>query len=152
TADAALLPLFIHSYRRLGVLAPLTAEGYRARPLDERRAGFVLGEIGAAILLKRLPPDQPPRPGQIMLLDTAVAAGNHDLIRTDPKMPALRHLAASVFAGRKVDVLHPHAPGTTDHDPGELAALSSALHEAGQQTVPDVYACKGALGHNLGAA
>ncbi len=64
TAEAALLPPFIHSYRRLGVLAPLTLDGYRGRPLAAQREGFILAEVGAAVLLQRLPPANPPPPGR----------------------------------------------------------------------------------------
>ncbi|MEX1015543.1 MAG: beta-ketoacyl synthase N-terminal-like domain-containing protein [Phycisphaeraceae bacterium] len=154
TADAALLPGFIHSYRRLGVLAPLTAVDYRQRPLDARRRGFMLSEAGAAVLLKRLPTGEPPQIGQIELLDTAVAAETHDLIRPSPTMPALRHVAGRLFADRQIDMLHPHAPGTLEHDPTELAVYADALDAvaAAGGRRPDLYACKGAIGHSLGAA
>lgn len=152
TAEAALLPMFIHSYRRLGVLAPLTPTAYRARPLDERRCGFMLSEMGAAILLKRLPPGESPKPGQWLLEDTAIASESYDLLRSNPKMTALRHVAASLLRRRTVDVIHPHAPGTDEHDLAELAALDDVLKATKQQHPPDVYAVKGALGHSLGAA
>lgn len=144
TVEASLLPLFIHSYRRLGVLMPLTAEGYRGYPLDHRRRGFLLSELAAAVVLERV---DRPRPGQIELVDTAVASESYDLIRTAPDMAALSRVAQQLLQHRTIDLLHPHATGTTEHDPAELAAV--APHLTGQ---PDVYACKGALGHGLGAA
>jgi len=164
TADAALLPMFIHSYRRLGVLAELTPEVYRQRPLDARRSGFMLSEAGAAVLLRRLPAGQSPRPGQIELVDTAIAAESHDMVRPAPEMPALRHVAERLMGGRSIDMLHPHLPGTVEHDPTELAIHRDVLEacrdanqagpgqRAGPGSPSGLYACKGALGHSLGAA
>ncbi len=164
TAESALHPLFIHSYRRLGVLAETTAEGYRQRPLDERRQGFMLSEFGAALLLRRLEPGEAPRPGELELLATATAMEADDLIRPSPTMPSLAHVARTLFAQTPpIDVLHPHAPGTPDHDRTELQVLAEATRTRGSQAssrepqapprpAPDLYACKGALGHGLGAA
>ncbi len=152
SAEASLLPLFIHSYRRLGVLAPQTLDGYRERPLDHARKGFVLGEAGAAVLLRRVPIEDEPMPGETELLDTVTAAEAYDIIRPSPTMPALRRIADQLFADRHIDVIHPHAPGTTDHDPAELNVYADVLKRSGQTTPPDLYACKGALGHSLGAA
>ena len=152
TAEASLLPLFIHSYRRLGILAEQTADAYRERPLDNARQGFVLGEAGAAVLLRRVPIEDEPMPGETELLDTASAAEAHDLIRPSPTMPALRHIAEQLFTGRSIDAIHPHAPGTADHDPVEMNVYTDVLKHTGQITPPQIYACKGALGHSLGAA
>ncbi len=149
TAEAALFPQFIHSYRRLGVLAPLTPRGYAQRPLDAQRQGFMLSQLGAAVILKRLPPGAAPEPGQLELLDTDIAAEAHDIIRASPKMEALRYIASRFFAGRRIDVLHPHAAGTAEHDPTELEVLRDCLT---QSDTPWTYAVKGALGHGLGAA
>lgn len=161
TAEAALLPAFIHSYRRLGVLAPTNLDDYRQNPLAENRRGFVLSEVGAAVLLQRLDPGESPRPGQIELLDTAIATEADDLIRPSPKMEALAHVAQKLFADRRIAALHPHAPGTADHDPQELQVLAEALRKNPQASSltpqaspfpPAVYANKGALGHSLGSA
>ncbi len=155
TSEAALLPAFIHSYQRLGVLAPLTLEGYRQAPLDASRRGFVLSEAGAAVLLKRLEPGEPPKPGQIELLDTATACEARDLIRPSREMAALRHVAGRLLAGRRIAALHPHAPGTAEHDPAESAALHEVLRDhalPGSAGPPAVYANKGAVGHTLGSA
>jgi 3-oxoacyl-(acyl-carrier-protein) synthase len=142
TAEAALLPMFVHSYRRLGVLPPLTREGYRGRPLDRQRCGFMLSELGAAVLIEK----RAPRAGDIELTHTAAAADGYDMIRPSPDMAALRHVARQLLGDQPVDLLHPHATGTVEHDPPEMAVY----RDLGQ--VRDVYACKGALGHGLGAA
>lgn len=144
SGEASLVPLFIHSYRRLGVLPPLTPDQYRGRPLDHRRNGFVLAELAGAVVLESV---ARPQPGQIELVDTATASDSYDLIRAAPGMPALSRVAQRLLAARQVDLLHPHATGTVDHDPAELAALAIWARSA-----PDLYACKGALGHGLGAS
>lgn len=147
TSEAALLPMFIMSYQRLGVLPPLTPAGYAGRPLDVSRAGFMLAELGAAVALERRSAEMEPGPGDIELLDTAVAAEADDLIRPSPSMTALRHVANRLLEGRSIDLLHPHATGTADYDAAEMQAYHR--HAA---NIRDVYACKGALGHGLGAA
>ncbi|MEM7624502.1 MAG: beta-ketoacyl synthase N-terminal-like domain-containing protein [Planctomycetota bacterium] len=159
TSEAALLPAFVASYRRLGVLAPMTLDGYRSRPLAETRDGFVLAEVGAAVLLRRLEPGEAPRPGQIELVDTAIATEAVDLIRPSGSMEALGRVAQQIIASRPIAALHPHATGTVDHDPRELAVLGDVLrmrpdplHEDTSGGAPAVYANKGALGHTLGSA
>jgi 3-oxoacyl-[acyl-carrier-protein] synthase II len=159
TAEASLLPAFIASYRRLGVLAPTTSpSAYRQTPLAADRQGFMLAETAAAVVLTRCHPDDARRrpPAPLELVATATANEAHDLIRPHPDMTALRRLAADLFAGRPIDCLHPHAPGTADHDPAELQALADALNAEREMTHAhrpvQVYACKGALGHALGAS
>jgi len=46
-------------------------------------------------------------------------------------------------------LIHPHAPGTPEHDAAELAAYTPHLSA---KDGCGYYACKGALGHGLGAA
>lgn len=149
SSEAALLPMFIHSYRRLGVLAKLTPDAYRARPIDQRRSGFVLSELAAAVVLERRPTRRP----LTYLADTAVAAEAFDLVRTPERPQALRHIAGRLLA-EGVDLLHPHATGTAVNDESELQTYAGALDAASPVRVdrPDVYACKGALGHGLGTA
>ena len=141
-SEAALWPLFIESYRRLGVLPPATRDGYRAAPLDASRAGFLLNESAAAVVLSR----RAARAGDTELVGAADAAEAYDLIQPAPGMPAVERVGRALLQGEPVDLLHPHAPGTEAHDPAELAALARA---GGGR---DAYAIKGAIGHGLGAA
>ncbi len=122
TADAALTPSLIHAYRKLGVLAPLSPTDYACRPLDQQRQGFVLAEAGAAVMLQRIDDPGSPLPrGSVELIDTGEACDAYDLIRPCRDMPAVNHLAEHLLAGRDIDLIHPHAPGTQDHDPAEMA-------------------------------
>lgn len=148
TSEAALLPIYIHSYKRLGVLAPATFDGYRQLPLDQRRQGFRLCQLASAVVLRKTEGhSEKPR-----LLNTAIAGEGYDLIRPEPDMPTLGRLADQLFAEHAIEVLHPHAPGTAEHDPLELTALCQS-HLRHHGTLPKhVYANKGAIGHGMGAA
>lgn len=160
TSESALLPAFIHSYDRLGVLPPLNTKDYIPRPLDRRRNGFMLAELAAAIVLERegeeshQPPAVGPRPGRgLSLLSTAIASEGYDLIRAAPGMPALRRVAQRVMSQGPVDVIHPHATGTLENDEAELdvyAKIASEDHP--NSSPPRLYASKGAIGHGLGAS
>jgi 3-oxoacyl-[acyl-carrier-protein] synthase II len=161
TAEAALLPVFVHSYKRLGVLAEPTPTGYRQAPLDASRKGFMLAELGAAVVLRALPAGEAPAPGDIELIDTAIAGEAYDMVRPSPTMDAISFVADRLLHApgtpeRGIDLLHPHAPGTSDHDPVEIRALADVLNARREMThehAPiDTYANKGALGHGLGAA
>lgn len=155
TAEAALMPIYIHSYRRLGVLATATPKAYRSYPLDERRGGFRLCELAAAVVLRRASTEVKPKQrtaASVRLVDTAVAGEAYDLIRPDPEMSALARVARQVLAHQPLDVLHPHAPGTVEHDSTELRVLTEAHDQHHGETPAHVYANKGALGHGLGSA
>ena len=151
SADAAITPAFVHSYRRLGVLGRMTAADINQRPLDERRLGFMLSEMGVAVLLKRIEPNEPWPERAIQLVSTATACEPYDLIRSPTTMTGLSKLWQQVTDGQTMEVIHPHAPGTREHDPAELDALLPAPSPAGAHT-PDLYAVKGAIGHGLGAS
>ena len=154
SSEAALLPMFIHSYARLGVLAPQTVVGYRGRPLDARRNGFMLAEAGVAVVLQTHPPTpeaseehsqaaRSPGPrsqnvgfarqeaslpkGAVELVDTACFSEAYDMIRSPADMTALRQIAEQLMAGRPISMLHPHAPATADHDATELQTLAEVL-------------------------
>lgn len=151
SADAAITPALVHSYQRLGVLGTMTTQAYRQRPLDEHRQGFMLSEVGAAVLLKRIDPGQPIPHHAIELIDTATACEPYDIIRSPVKMTSLAHLWQQVTLGRSIDVIHPHAPGTREHDPAELDVVLQRS-DANNSPPPDLYAVKGAIGHSLGAS
>src|SRR5262249_3042922 len=161
---------------RLGVLPPIRAGEYRGRPLDQHRNGFMLAELAAAVVLERVDEgDSPPasinnqksKIKNLILENTAVATEAYDMIGPAPGMPALERVARRLLTDRPIDVLHPHATGTRDHDPGEMdvyarclkskptdcspraSRASGASGASGGSGSPAVYASKGALGHGL---
>lgn len=148
TSEAALLPLFIHSYSRLGVLAGANCDNYVGRPLDQARSGFMPAEMAAAVVIETTNESEP---GNIELLDTALMSDTHDMVRSSKTMSALVNIANRLFSHCPLDAIHPHATGTTDHDPAEIAALENALAKL-PPALPQVYASKGAIGHGLGAS
>lgn len=148
TADAALLPMFIHAYRRLGVLPKLMPSDYKGLPLDHRRDGFMLAEAGAAVVLERINEGATPAGKPIELLDTAEACDACDMIRPNAEMTALRHIAGKLLHNHDVDLIHPHAPGTREQDEAEV----QVYRDLADNNTTNFYACKGAIGHSLGAA
>lgn len=153
--EASLVPLLMSSYRRLGVLPPVTNAGYRCLPLDRQRCGFTLTELAAAIILEA----QPRRtrstaaaaitPMRVLGVRTADEA--HHVIKSSPQGEVLARL--SHWALRElgaIDLLHPHATGTRENDEAEMVVHAAALGAAAEAT--PAYAVKGAIGHGLGAA
>lgn len=151
SADAAITPALVHSYQRLGVLGTMTPKAYTQRPLDERRHGFMLSEMGVAVLLKRIEPGDNPPTNSIELTDTATACEPFDIVRSPTEMKSLARLWRGITADKHIDVIHPHAPGTREHDPAELGVLLPTPSPNGQHPA-DLYAVKGAIGHSLGAS
>jgi len=151
SADAAITPALVHSYRRLGVLGSMTRDHHLQRPLDERRMGFMLSEMGVAVLLKRVEPSEALPDKAIELVDTATACEPYDIVRSPETMTSLSKLWRQITSGQAIDVIHPHAPGTLEHDPAELGVLLQTPSPA-EAHPPDVYAVKGAIGHGLGAS
>ncbi|MEO0587006.1 MAG: beta-ketoacyl synthase N-terminal-like domain-containing protein [Planctomycetota bacterium] len=130
TAEASLLPAFIASYQRLGVLAPLTRDGYRQTPLAHQRQGFMLAETAAAVVLTRRSVADAQTPSTtLQLLDSVITTESHDLIRPAPDMPALRRLAANLFAGRTPSTPTPPAPPTTT-PPSSMPSPTSSTPNA----------------------
>jgi 3-oxoacyl-[acyl-carrier-protein] synthase II len=140
--EASVHPLFISSFRRLGVLPP---EGHGCRPFDQTRKGFVISEAAAAVCLEA-GADVRGRPMARVERWGIGGDGTH-LTGGDPEAKSLRRLLSRVAVGR-VGLVHAHATGTVVSDPVELAAIESIV--GGSH--PMLYSHKGALGHSLGAA
>jgi 3-oxoacyl-[acyl-carrier-protein] synthase II len=145
-AEASVHPLFIASFKRLGVLPP---EGHGCRPFDADRAGFLMSEAAAAVCLETA--EAAARPPQAYARIDRFALGGDATHMTagDPSGSTLRHLLARVVDARPVDLIHAHGTGTMLNDPIELAAFDDLC--AGE-SAPSIYSHKGAIGHSLGAA
>ncbi len=161
--EASAHPLFISSFRRLGVLAP---EGHGCRPLDRQRKGFIVAEAAAAVCLESSN-NALARP--LARIDRwAVGSDGTHLTAGDPQGKTLRRLLAQVGGGKCFDLIHAHATGTIVNDPVELAAVQTTIQlpspglrraqssrtpgEGQGEGFPILYSHKGALGHSLGAA
>ena len=146
-AEASVHPLFVGSFRRLGVLA---AEGQGCRPFDQDRGGFLMSEAAAAVCLEASTRADSSRAPLADIDRFALGGDATHLTGGDPDARTLRRLLATVIDNRPVDLIHAHATGTVAHDPIELAAIESSVEASDHP--PSVYSHKAALGHSLGAA
>ncbi|MEO5740814.1 MAG: beta-ketoacyl synthase N-terminal-like domain-containing protein, partial [Vicinamibacterales bacterium] len=144
-AEASVTPLFIGSFRRLGVLAP---EGHGCRPFDERRAGFLMSEAASAVCLEA---SDDATIGRAVAGVDRFAIGNDSthLTGSDPEARVLRRMLQEVLHHGPIDLVHAHGTGTTANDAVELAAIESTAQEGGGA---QLYSHKGAIGHSLGAS
>lgn len=141
-AEASIHSLFLASFTRLGVLPP---SGVGCRPFDRSRAGFLMSEAAAAVLLENRK-----SAGQITVERFAIGADANHITGIDPQAAAFRRVLASVLSDAPTQLLHAHGTGTRMNDALELAALDELAPSAAP--APIVYSHKGALGHSLGAA
>ena len=97
--EASVQPIFISSFKRLGVLAP---EGHGCRPFDEDRAGFVISEAAASLCVESAIAIGRP----IVRIDRSLCAGDAThLTSGDPQAKTLRHLLARVHQ-KDFDLIH----------------------------------------------
>lgn len=144
-AEASVNPLFVASFKRLGVLPP---EGFGCRPFDLDRAGFLMSEAAAAVCLEAS--EFPARRDSVRVDRFSLGADATHLTGLDPAGKTLRRLLARVMDNRPVDLIHAHGTGTGMNDPIELAATEHLLPTCDRPAF--LYSHKGALGHSLGAA
>ncbi len=146
-AEASVLPLFLASFDRLGVLA---RPHVGCRPFDARHEGFLMGEAAAAVCLQSAAAE-----GSVLVETFAMGGDASHLTSGDPQALTLRHLLKQVsqrVAHRPIDLIHAHGTGTQINDDGELNALESLFAAREQAEMPLLYSHKAALGHTLGAA
>ena len=139
--EASVCPLFLASFARLGVLPPA---GWGCRPFDRSRAGFLMSEAAAAVLLVA-----DDRGADVAVERYAIGADATHLTGMDLQGRTLRHVLGSALNQSPVDLIHAHGTGTELNDEIELAALDDLVEDGVR---PAVYSHKAALGHSLGAA
>jgi 3-oxoacyl-[acyl-carrier-protein] synthase II len=149
--EASVHPLFIGSFRRLGVLAK---PGAGCRPFDRGRTGFYMSEAACAVLLEARDGDNAADPAVPTVCVERFALGGDatHLTGGDPDGRVLRHLLRKVIGHRPVDLVHAHGTGTVLNDETELAAIEASVLEDEPDGRPIVYSHKAALGHSLGAS
>ena len=161
-AESSFHPLFLASFRRLGVVAP---NDFGCRPFDRQRQGFLMSEAAAAVLLESVEPDEispwldrrrphghGDRPAVIVENFAMGGDGGH-LTGGDPQSRVLRRLLANVIDGKPVDMIHAHGTGTQVNDEAELAAIESCVPGVkDHERRPSLYSHKGGAGSQPGAA
>jgi 3-oxoacyl-[acyl-carrier-protein] synthase II len=142
-AEASVHPLFLASFKRLGVLPP---PGRGCRPFDQTRQGFLMSEAAAAVCLEAR---QSPAPGDVYVDRIAMGADGTHLTASDPEAAGLENVLRQVLED-PVDLIHAHGTGTPMNDQVELKVLERLIPS--DAPTPLLYSHKGALGHSLGAA
>jgi 3-oxoacyl-[acyl-carrier-protein] synthase II len=144
-AESSLHPLFLSSFRRLGVLPK---DGVGCRPFDETRDGFLMSEAAAAVCLSAYESDgDGDASGDVFVDRFALGGDATHLTGSDPDGRLLRRLIGHVAGPNPIDLVHAHGTGTITNDPVELAAIDETVRGR-----PNVFSHKAALGHSLGAA
>jgi len=137
--------------RGFDALRSLTRE--RVRPFDRRRAGLLLGEGAALVLMARDRDVSGPRLGR--LLGHASTSDAAHIAAPHPDGRGIRAAVESALAQagvgpRDVDFVSAHGTGTILNDRIETAAIKEALGARARE-IP-VNSIKGGLGHTMGAA
>lgn len=124
------------------------------RPFDKSRAGMVLGE-GGAMLIMETEEHARARGAKILarVLGTALSSDGYDAFRSDPDAEQEAHaitraLQLADLAPTDVGHVNAHATGTVDGDLVEAVAIRKVFGSHH----PAVYASKAALGHSFGGA
>lgn len=151
-SEAALTALAVAGFQNMRALAP-AAIG--CRPFAADRAGFVMGE-GAAMLVLENWQAALERRATIYaeLSGYAVSADAHHITDPDPQgrgaETAVRQaLRAANLAPEQIDYVNAHGTGTPNGDLAEARMLQRVFY---REPRPWVSSSKGQLGHLLGAA
>lgn len=154
-ADAAVHPLVVASFSRMGVMSQRTAAPDRAsRPFDADRDGLVLGEAAAFLVLEDA--GHALARGATVLGEIAGYATNSDAHhiaapRADGRTAADcmgLALADARLSAREIGHLNAHGTSTMHNDRAETEAILACFGPDG----PPVTASKGVLGHSMGAS
>ena len=155
-SEAPLAYGVIRAWLALQVLAPGDAESapLASKPFQRERAGLVLAEGGAALVLEDWARAE--RRGARIYAEISgygESCDHGNLVRpsSEGQARALRAaLADAAMTPLEVDYVNAHATGTREGDTIEVAALAAAL--GGRAAEVAVSATKSAHGHTLGAA
>ncbi|WP_428423101.1 beta-ketoacyl-[acyl-carrier-protein] synthase family protein [Methylibium sp.] len=152
-ADAILYPGWVRAWQALGVLAPPDGEvAHACKPFDARRAGLVLGEAAAALVLET--EQHARRRGARPLAELVGYGVNADaqhLSKPDLGGQVRAMQAALGDGGLRPDAIgyvNAHGTATATGDPVEVASLQEVFGGA----VPWTSSTKALHGHTMGAS
>jgi 3-oxoacyl-[acyl-carrier-protein] synthase II len=122
----------------------------RLRPFDASRAGVLLGEGAAAVVVRR---DDPGEPAPVVIRGVGLSCDAHHETAPDLGGIVAAMRDAHARAGIRpadVDLVLAHGTGTTLNDPTESLALKEVFGDVGGG--PTVTGIKGGIGHTSGGA
>ena len=154
-AEAAITPIAMASFARMGALSSRSSEPARAsRPFDPERDGFVMGEGAAFLVLERW--DRAEARGARIHGELLGYGRNSDAHHITAPIPdgsgavGCMELALEDAGLSAADIGHVNAHGTST--PLNDAAEAEALVKVFAGSPPPVTSVKGVIGHLIGAA
>ncbi|MEL7346925.1 MAG: type I polyketide synthase, partial [Pseudomonadota bacterium] len=145
-----LQPFNFVGFSRAGMLSP----SGRCRPFDAAADGYVRGEGGVVIVLRRLDAALGGgEPVQAVLAASGIGTDGHKVGLTRPAVAAQASLIAAVheaaaLAPGALAFVEAHGTGTPTGDPVEAAAIATALGPEREGLAPlPIGSIKGAIGH-----
>jgi len=159
-SEAAIEPLAIAGFARMRALAAGDDPDTASRPFDAGRAGFVLGEGAAVLVLEEEGAARARGATPLAFILGSGASGDaHHAAQPPPcgSGAARAMRAALMSAGMRpehISHVSAHATSTPAGDAAEAAALRAVFSGGGASSpaYPAVSSIKGAVGHLLGAA
>lgn len=156
-SEASVTPIAIAGFTSCMALSEANEPLASSLPFDGRRAGFVLGEGAAALVLENF--DHAKARGAVILGEIAGYGASCDAFHITAPHPegegaarAIRlALAEAGDQGRESLYINAHGTGTPLNDKTETLAIKGALGEERARAAA-VSSIKGATGHMLGAA
>ena len=171
-AEACITPVSIAGFARMHALATKYNDDPQgaARPFDDARCGFVMGEGAGLLILEDL--ESALARGATILAELrgfGISSDAHHVSTPHPEgLGARRCVAAALQDGGvhadDIDYINAHATGTPVGDEIELSVLESVVGGrcaantteggagSGSVTKTCISSCKGSIGHLLGAA
>jgi 3-oxoacyl-[acyl-carrier-protein] synthase II len=155
--ESAMSPLGLVAFGRLGPLSTENDPPERiCRPFDATRAGTVIGEGAALLVLETL--EHARQRGAPVLAEVAgsgFTCDGYHVVAPDPSGDAAaramqRALVDAALEPSDVGYIVAHGTGTTLNDPSETRAIKTALGAAACST--PISSVKPIVGHMLGAA
>ncbi|HEX2037753.1 MAG TPA: beta-ketoacyl-ACP synthase II [Chloroflexota bacterium] len=156
-AEAAVVPLAIAGFNQAGALSTRYNETPQraSRPFDKDRDGFVISEMGTALILEDL--EWARRRGARIWAELAGYGASMDAYHLTAPAPdgsgavqAIRAaLANAQMAPEEIDYISAHGTGTPINDPIETLAIKQVFGERAAR-IP-VSSIKSMVGHSAGA-
>ena len=160
-ATEAILSRFgVASFAAMRAVPPadITDPSTLARPFDEDRQGFVLGEGAGLLILERASTaSRRNAPLYGAILSAASTFDCHDIVSPNPTGQfALKAMADALDAAsikpHEVDLLKAHATGTVLGDLAEAKAISALYADTEKSSYPHLFTPKAFVGHLISAS